>query len=178
MENLTAIEKNELSPIHRILLHTNGTVTQVLREWIGEIINVVRLNNSYYRDLEKYNLFYKPNKSSLLKSREIILQNFSTKKNLVYALTFIQFQNLNQVTQYKLEHTDYGIGMILEQQKLETYREILEFHRIDVHKFKFFKNIFLKANSFILHRAYNIIHEQKIWFTINEYFPAELDHFE
>ncbi|MHA1300189.1 MAG: chorismate pyruvate-lyase family protein [Candidatus Helarchaeota archaeon] len=177
MDELNAVEKKKLSPIHRIILHTNGTVTQVLREWTDQIINVIKPITSFYTELVKDNLFFRPNNSSPLKSREVILQNFNSKKNLVYALTFIHFQNLNQETQYKLEHTDYGIGMIIEQQKLETYREILKFHKIDISKFPVFNKIFPEAKSYILHRAYNIIHQKKIWFTINEYFPSEAKHF-
>lgn len=177
MEELEGKIKRKLSPIHRILLHTNGTVTQVLREYTNDIITVIKPSEIFYDYLAKNNLFHLPDENISIKSREIILQNSRTKKNLVFALTFIQLPNLNQETQYNLEHTDYGIGMIIDQQNLETYRKILNFHKINP-KFEVFKKIFPESNSFIIHRAYNIIHQKKVMFTINEYFPSDSNHFE
>lgn len=177
MEELTAADKKKLTSFHRILLHTNGTVTEVLREWTGFIIHVTKPPISLYEELKQYNLYYKPENSPSDKIREVILQDSKNKKTLVYAISFIQSQNLNQITKFKLEHSDYGIGTIIDQQRLETYREILNFHKINILNYPFFKKIFPQANSLILHRVYNIIHKQKIWFTINEYFPSESDHF-
>jgi chorismate-pyruvate lyase len=71
-----------------------------------------------------------------------------------------------------------GIGMVINSEKLETYREILTFNKFKVTDFAFFQKIFPRANHFILHRAYIISHNQKPMFIINEYFPSEPEHFD
>ena len=185
-KKILPIKEEELSPLHRILLHTSTTVTEVLRQWTNSNIIIVKppINTCFlYDDLKKHNLFFKCGELDLESSnkfwlREVILRNANNKKNLVYAFSLVNLQNINKRVYYKLEHTDYGIGMIIEQERLETYREIEEFKKINLIEFPFFKKIFPRANNYILHRAYNIFHDKKLWFTINEYYPSEPEHFD
>jgi chorismate-pyruvate lyase len=182
------IREEELSPLHRILLHTDGTVTEVLRQWTGSIINIVKppLNTCFLWDkLDKHSLYYKGNPNSEtnfckdFKYREVILQSAQSNQNLVYALSLICLKNITPSILLKLDHTDMAIGMIINSEKLETYREILTFNKFKVSDFPFFqKKIFPRANHFILHRAYTISHDQKPVFIINEYFPSEPEHFD
>lgn len=180
----TPIKEAELSPLHRILLHTNGTVTQVLRQWTGGIINIVKpqLNCCFLWDkLEKYNLYYKGNDLASCddyKYREVILQSAETNSNLVYALSIICVKCLTPPVLHKLDHTDLGIGMIIDSEKLETYREILVFNKFKLANVPFFQKVFPHAKSHILHRAYVIYHDKKPCFIINEYFPSEPEHFD
>ncbi|MHA1145087.1 MAG: chorismate--pyruvate lyase family protein [Candidatus Helarchaeota archaeon] len=179
------IKEEELSPLHRILLHTDGTVTQVLRQWTGSIINIIKpaLNSCFlWDDLEKHELYVKNvndgRSPENFKYREVILQSAKTGTNLVYALSIIYVDNLTPAVLHKLDHTDFGIGMIISAEKLETFREILFFNKFEVKKFPFFRKIFPSANQFILHRAYVIYHLKKPCFIINEYFPSEPEHFD
>ena len=179
------IKEDELSPLHRILLHTNGTVTQVLRQWTGSIINIVKppLNSCFLWDkLDKNDLYYKADSvnhsCTQFKYREVILQSAATSTNLVYALSLICYQNLTPTVLHKLDHTDLGIGMVIDTEKLETYREILAFKKFKVKDFKFFQKIFPRAKHAILHRCYVLYHERKPCFIINEYFPSEPEHFD
>ena len=179
------IREEELSPLHRILLHTDGTVTDVLRQWTGSIINIVKppINKCFlWNKLDKYNLYYKGNHENNsckeFKFREVILQSAESSINLVYALSLICLTNITPTILQKLDHTDMGIGMIIISEKLETFREILTFNKFKVDDFPFFQRIFPRANNFILHRAYRISHDQKPIFIINEYFPSEPEHFD
>ncbi|MHA1277614.1 MAG: chorismate--pyruvate lyase family protein [Candidatus Helarchaeota archaeon] len=179
------IKEAELSPLHRILLHTNGTVTQVLRQWTGSFINIVKpaLNSCFLWDkLEKNHLYYKLDSVNHscreFKYREVILQCVKTGTNLVYALSLICHLNLTPTILHKLDHSDLGIGMIIEAEKLETYREILAFKKFKVKDFSFFQKIFPRAKNYILHRCYVIYHKKKPCFIINEYFPSEPEHFD
>ncbi len=178
------IREEELSPLHRILLHTNGTVTQALRQWTGSIINIIKppLNSCFlWNKLDKHNLYYKNSVDQSCKDfkfREVILQCAQTNVNLVYALSLLCLRNLTPTILYKLDHTDFGIGEIIDSEKLETYREILTFNKFKVDDFPFFRKIFPRAAQYILHRAYVIYHLQKPCFIINEYFPSEPMHFD
>ena len=179
------IKEEELSPLHRILLHTDGTVTEVLRQWTGSIINIIKppLNSCFlWNKLDKHNLYYKTNNTgnsySEYKYREVILQCAETRVNLVYALSLVYTHNIKPAILYKLDHTDLGIGMIIDSEKLETYREILAFNKLKISDVPFFQKIFQRANQFILHRAYVIYHAKKPCFIINEYFPSEPEHFD
>jgi len=176
------IREEELSPLHRILLHTSGTVTEILRQWTNSNIIIVKppLNTCFlYDKLEKTKLYFSCKSDGIPWLREVVLQNVGTKQNLVYAFSQIYLKNLNRQVKYKLEHSDYGIGEIIEQEKLETYRQIEEFNKISVEgEYDFFKKVFPRAKKFILHRAYNIFRNKKLWFTINEYFPSEPEHFD
>ncbi len=177
------VKEEELSPLHRILLHTNGTVTQVLRQWTGALINIIKppVNTCFLWDkLDKHGLYYKSQILNCIKFkfREVILQSSKTSTNLVYALSLICTKNISPTVLHKLDHTDLGIGMIIEAEKLETYREILAFGKFKVGDYPFFRKIFPFANHFILHRAYVVYHDLKPSFIINEYFPSEPEHFD
>ena len=179
------LKEEELSPLHRILLHTDGTVTDVLRQFTGAIINVVKppLNTCFLWDkLDKHSLYYKGNPENNLckefKYREVILQSAQSNQNLVYALSLICLKNITPSILLKLDHTDMGIGMIITSERLETFREILTFNKFKVSDFPFFRKIFPRANHFILHRTYTISNNQKPIFIINEYFPSEPEHFD
>ncbi|NHI94121.1 MAG: DUF98 domain-containing protein [Candidatus Lokiarchaeota archaeon] len=185
-KKILPVREEELSPLHRILLHTSTTVTEVLRQWTNSNIVIVKppINTCFlYDDLKKHKLYFecidvRKNGEDKFWLREVILRNANTKRNLVYAFSLINLQNISKRVYYKLEHTDYGIGMIIEQERLETYREIEEFKKIKVKEFIFFRKIFPSANKYILHRAYNMFHDKKLWFTINEYYPSEPEHFD
>ncbi len=175
--------EEELSPLHRILLHTSGTVTEILRQWTNSNLIIVKppLKTCFlYDNLEKTKLYFNCNEdeNNVPWLREVILRNASTKQNMVYAFSHVYLKNVNRRVKYKLEHTDYGIGEIIEQEKLETYRQIEEFNKISVQEYPFFNKVFPKAKKFILHRAYNIFRYKRLWFTINEYFPSEPEHFD
>jgi len=179
------IKEEELSPLHRILLHTDGTVTEVLRQWTGTIVNIIKppLNSCFlWNKLDKLNLYFKGNSTNTackdFKFREVILQNAETNTNLVYALSLICIKNLTATVLYKLDHTDMGIGMIVDSEKLESYREIVEFSKMKVENVPFFQKIFPRSKQFILHRAYVIYSSKKPCFIINEYFPSEPEHFD
>ena len=178
------IEERELSPLHRILLHSNGTVTQTLRQWTGSLINLIKpeINTCFlWNKLHKYDLYYKSDRLRSCKDfkyREVILQCAKTKINLVYALSLICVKNLTSTILHKLDHSDLGIGMIIEAEKLETYREILIFSKFKVDDVHFFRKIFPHAHHHILHRAYVIYHAKNPCFVINEYFPSEPEHFD
>ncbi|MHA1265750.1 MAG: chorismate--pyruvate lyase family protein [Candidatus Helarchaeota archaeon] len=179
------IKEEELSPLHRILLHTNGTVTQVLRQWTGSLINIIKpaIHSCFLWDkLEKHHLYYRGENIGVasydFKFREVILQSAQTQTNLVYALSLIFIKNLTPTILHKLDHTDLGIGMIIDAEKLETYREILAFNKFKLQNVRFFQKIFPHAQHFILHRAYVIYHDRKPGFIINEYFPSEPEHFD
>lgn len=183
-ELVLPIEERELSPLHRILLHTNGTVTQTLRQWTGSIINIIKppVKSCFlWNKLHKYNLYYNGNRNSdcaAFKYREVILQCGETKTNLVYALSLICTKNVTPAIIHQLDHSDLGIGMIIEREKLETYREIVRFSKFNVSNVPFFQKIFPLAEEYILHRAYVIYHAKKPSFIINEYFPSEPEHFD
>ena len=177
------IREEELSPLHRILLHTSGTVTEILRQWTNSNVIIIKppLNTCFlYDKLEKTKLYFNCNedKNYVPWLREVVLRNATTKQNLVYAFSHVFLKNVSRRVKYKLEHTDYGIGEIIEQEKLETYRQIEEFNKISIDEFDFFKKMFPRAKKYILHRAYNIFRHKKLWFTINEYFPSEPEHFD
>ncbi len=178
------IEERELSPLHRILLHSNGTVTQTLRQWTGSLINLIKpkINTCFlWNKLHKYDLYYKSDRLHFCKNfkyREVILQCAKTETNLIYALSLICTKNITPVIMHKLDYSNLGIGMIIEEEKLETYREIMTFSKFNVNNVQFFRKLFPFAKEYILHRAYVIYHAKKPIFIINEYFPSEPEHFD
>jgi hypothetical protein len=70
--------------------------------------------------------------------------------------------------------------MIIDAEKLESYREIVAFNKFKTQDVPFFSKVFPRADQskYILHRAYIILYHRKPCFIINEYFPSDARHFD
>jgi len=115
-----------LSTLQRILLTTDGTVTEVVEIYAGESMGVVKLA----QDLVPIERAIEPLQIGLgrtVLSRKILLQGKISGDNFLYAESLIVPDRLDPEVQDGLLKGNKPIGYLIMAHRMETYREILEF---------------------------------------------------
>jgi chorismate-pyruvate lyase len=122
------IQFQAVDPFLRVLLVTDGTVTKFLEAYLWEPISVERcLQEETFLKQNEPLLGVKKEESVIL--RRILLRGVRTGKVYTFAESLIRIHLLEQGIQKDLLEGRLGIGELLRDRRLETYREILEFGR-------------------------------------------------
>src|SRR5882724_4045688 len=119
---VTADLNRSLSLLQRILLATDGTVTDLIALITGEPIRVKRLEQWIRKETPPEKLACEH--SVELLTRKILLSGPS--KNYLYAESLFVFERLSPAIQRQLLTTDRPIGLMWKEERLESYREIIE----------------------------------------------------
>lgn len=114
-----------LSLLQRILLTTDGTVTQVLEAYADEPMRVVILLQELGAtaadgDLET------PEGTTVMR-RNVVLEGARSARNLLYAESLIVPDRIPPRVNEGLLSTDIPIGRLLAQNRVETFREVLRY---------------------------------------------------
>jgi chorismate-pyruvate lyase len=111
-----------LSLFQKVLLTTDGSVTELLSMYTGEPIRAEKIEQSIKYGLTPAGLDC-PGRTPLL-HRKIMLKG--PKKGYVFAESFFVLERLSTSIQNKLLQTETPIGALWRQEKVEMYREIIE----------------------------------------------------
>ncbi len=121
-----------LSCFQRLLLITDGTVTDMLEQYLQEDIQVLKLHEAATRQVS---LTYHPSQclddyigTSVLE-RKVLLQGQRTQVNWVYAESVILLAHLPAPFYADLLGLQEPIGRLWERHRVETFKEILCFSR-------------------------------------------------
>ena len=114
-----------LLPFLRVLLTTDGTVTKSLEAYFWEPISVVSLAQHYIAEVP-FNVETCLGNTQKLLKREVELCGVDSGKVYASAESFIAADRLLPSVREQLEAGQLGIGGLLRDCGLETYREILE----------------------------------------------------
>jgi chorismate-pyruvate lyase len=116
------MKNNELSLFQKILLATDGTVTDLIALYTGEPIRVKKLEQSIQERSAPDEL--QCSAPTRLLHRRILLSGET--HNYLYADSLFVFERFSKSIQDQLLHTDRPIGLMWKEERLETYREIVE----------------------------------------------------
>ncbi len=144
-----------MAPFLRVLLVTDGTVTKFLEAYLWEPIAVEKcLQEETTLKQDEPLLGVKKGESVIL--RRILLRGVRTGKVYTFAESLIRIQLLEPSIQKDLLEGRLGIGELLRDRRLETYREILEFGKEKAGKewALYFK---IKSGDPIYYRRYRIM---------------------
>ena len=125
-KSFKGIRFQEMDPFLRVLLVTDGTVTKFLEAYLWEPISVEKCLQE--ETLLKHDvplLGVKKGESLIL--RRILLRGVRTGRVYTFAESLIRIRFLEEDIQKDLLEGRLGIGELLRDRRLETYREILEF---------------------------------------------------
>lgn len=115
-----------MNPLLRTLLVTDGTVTKFLEAYLWEPISVERLlQKETVLDHGMPLLEIKEGERVIL--RRILLRGVVTHKVYTFAESVVRIHLLEQNIQRDLVEGRLGMGELLRDRRLETYREIFEF---------------------------------------------------
>jgi len=159
------IHDKSLSLFQKILLTTDGTVTDLVSLYTGKMIRVNKIAQRMSLS-EASEDFLCCRETPLLK-RDVLLCNET--KNYIYAESIFVFGLLSRSIQYKLLETDQPIGLMWKEEKLETYRDLLG-HKVEICE-KVATYFDVQPQTPIISRTYFIYHQQAILGVITEKFP-------
>ena len=118
-----------LSVQQKVLLTTDGTVTQLLEIYSGEKISVQKLEHALMKGGPS-SLEVSATESVL--SRRILLRG--TTRPYMYAHSWLVLSRMPQGMQESILRTRTPIGQLWKAARLETFREIIDFRREQDHE--------------------------------------------
>lgn len=116
--------KSPLSVFQRVLLVTDGTVTDVLESYCGEAIRVVKLAQSFDvpdPDRPPLELF----EGERVLRRTVLLQGTISGTNFIYADSILAPDRLPDYLVDDLVATQVPLGRLIAKSRLETFREVV-----------------------------------------------------
>ncbi len=160
-----------LPPFLRTLLVTDGTVTKSLEAWFWETINVESLSNELETVENEINGLDVSIGDQVLK-REVNLKGKDTNNIYAYAKSIVSLKHVSDVIANSLKNGEIGIGEILREKDVETYRDIFDINYLsDIESQT--QNIPLH-NGNIISRSYRIRVNGVPSIIVNEFFPISL----
>jgi chorismate-pyruvate lyase len=117
-------DDDSLSLLQKVLLTTDGTVTQLLEIYTGEKMRVEKLEHELITGAPA--ALRVPATESVL-SRRILLRGAT--RPYMYAHSWLVPSRMPQGMQEAILRTDTPIGQLWKAGRLETFREIVDFRR-------------------------------------------------
>jgi chorismate-pyruvate lyase len=112
------------TPIQRILLVTDGTVTEILEAYTGESMRLIKLYEELVvleADLPGLHLVA----GQQVLRRKILLQGKMSLTNFLYADSYVALDRLDDWMRHGLLESHKPIGFLMQERRLETFREIV-----------------------------------------------------
>jgi chorismate-pyruvate lyase len=170
------IKIDDLSLFERILLVTDGTLTDILQAYLSEGIEIVKISenlvNSTQIKQEFSNFDFNLNENEQVIERKVLLQGKNSGDNFIYAHSFIIIQNLPEEFKNDLLNTKIPIGKLWFQHRIETFKEIIKLERKTAHDLSQYFHI--KREDNLLERTYLVFSHQKLIMIISEHFPENI----
>ena len=125
LDPLDRIEWHTLDPLLRVLLVTDGTVTAILEAAFLESIQVVKLSQEVLKAALSHALLQSSPEDAIVE-RRVLLRGVATGRNYVYAESLIAVNRMGPAFCRLLFDSDTPLGQLWLDQKLETYKEMVE----------------------------------------------------
>lgn len=160
-----------LSPILRILLVTDGTVTRTLEAYFGEAIEVEVLEHAETTSESAYPQIAIAAGDRIL-HRYVRLLGASTRTVYAVAESVAVLEHISQAMRRKLIEEQKGIGELLREGRLETYRELLTANRTAASRWA--GDLGVASTADVVTREYRIYQGGRAVLLIREVFPGSL----
>jgi chorismate-pyruvate lyase len=160
-----------LSPILRVLLVTDGTVTKTLEAYFGEAIEVDVLEHAERTSETPYPQIDIAAGDHIL-HRYVRLIGKVTRKVYAVAESVAVLEHISQQIRRKLIEEHKGIGELLREGRLETYRELLTANTTAANRWA--EHLQIAASEAVVTRDYRIYQGGRAVLLIREVFPESL----
>jgi len=159
-----------LSPVHKILLGTDGSVTRMLEIITGHPVTVVtRVQEVVHADRATADSLA-VEEGDPINHRVVELRDTETNEVLVYAVSDTPISRLSHEFRHDLMKADVPIGTIMQNHRIEARREILDARVLPADAT--FSTVFgIYRDEPLLNRRYQIIHQEQPLIAIEETFP-------
>jgi len=160
-------ELGNLSSAQKILLATDGSVTTILDVLKGHVHIRTLVQEFREADDEAASLL-DIDVGDTINYRVVVIEG---KEPLIYAISMIPVDRLNNDFKEDLIQADIPIGRILRKHNIESRREITS---VSVEEAAPEMVEIFQTNSPLLRRTYNIIHKNQVLVWLMETFPHTL----
>jgi chorismate-pyruvate lyase len=173
LASLNGFDVNALEPLQRVLLVTDGTLTEILEANFFERIRLVKVSQRVISATASHALL-EPNPEEVVIERKILLQGETSLRNYAYAESFIAVDRLGTSFRDALLNSDTPLGRLWLEHKLETFKEL---HRVRSQPANGLSCYFECAETApLLVRTYRVFSASRPVMVITEYFPAAYSH--
>ncbi|MCC6390987.1 MAG: DUF98 domain-containing protein [Bryobacterales bacterium] len=168
LSQLNGFDAASLDLLQRVLLISDGTLTDVLEVAFLEPIELVKLAADTSPSSEVIpELQLEP--GSPLMRRRILLRGATSRANYVFAESLIALDRLDPEFRAGLETTTNPIGRLWTERRLETWKEILRVWRCPEGELR---EHFGDSPGGLLARSYRVFSSARPIMLITEYFPV------
>ncbi|MDJ0659985.1 MAG: chorismate pyruvate-lyase family protein [Crocosphaera sp.] len=162
------LNPSSLSTFQRILLTTNGTVTDILEAYLFEQIQLIKLSEKLI-DIEHDIPNIQVKKGDKVIEREVLLRGKISRRNFIYASSVVLVDNLHERFKNELLTTKTPIGKLWFEQKVENFKEIIDSGKEPAQELANYFNVDPEEN--VLFRTYVVFSQKKPTMIITEKFP-------
>jgi len=161
------LEFEHLSPVQRIILTTDGTLTDILEAYALEPIQVVKLseNPAYLVGESPLGI----NAETALRQRKILLQGERSGINWLYAESFIVTERLHKQFNHGLDTPSQPIGKLWNTYKMETFKETL--HRFEEPAAALATHFDISPDDTLICRTYRVFSQRQPIMLITDKMP-------
>ena len=164
----TGMNLDQLSSFQRILLTTDGTLTDILEAYVWEPIEIVKLLQERVRVPKAIPLLDIAARTEVLR-REVFLQGVRSGKNYLHASSLLVLDRLEPGLKTALIATQEPLGKLMIQSRLETFREIV---KCSSQGALAGENVFGESpDTALISRTYRVFSQGRPFILITESFP-------
>ncbi len=163
-----SLDLTQLPPFLRSLLVTDGTVTKSLEAWFWEKVVIEPISNQS-EVLKDLVLGLEVDNGDKVLHREVVLKGVTTNSTYATARSTVSLKHFPSDIRQALEKGEIGIGELLREKGVETYRDIFDINYYsDSLKHD---ALFSSFESDVLSRSYRIRVNGNPAIIVTEYFP-------
>lgn len=151
-----------------MLLGTDGTVTHILEAYAGEPIEVVKLLQEHDAATGADASLQVVEGAKVLR-RRVLLRGRDSRRNLLYADVTVVTERVDGALLAGLISTDKPVGVLLAENRTETFREILVVDREAAGSCA--PHFGIEETGLVISRTYRILSRQQPIMLITEKFP-------
>jgi chorismate-pyruvate lyase len=163
------INPSELSTLQRIILTTDGTLTEILEAYLFEKIWIVKLSEEVVSTTQDIPPLVVKRGTEVIE-RKVLLQGKISRKNFIYAESILVTERLDEKFKNELLHSKTSLGRLWLEHKLETFKEIIDTAEETADKLLAYFP--LQPEDKIFSRTYRVFSQRQPIMTITEKFPA------
>jgi chorismate-pyruvate lyase len=162
------IDPAKLSVFQRIILTTDGTLTEILEAYLSEKIRLVKLSEIIEPVTQNISLL-DINCGQEVIARKILLQGKISQNNWVYAESILVPDRLDEKLKNGLLVSQEPMGRLWLEHRLETFKEIVDSAREPAEDLAdYFK---IEKSDKLLSRTYRVFSGRRPIILITEKFP-------
>jgi chorismate-pyruvate lyase len=164
----SSVDPRKLSSFQRILLTTDGTVTEILEAQLWEAIHIVKLYQDTI-DTRTAVPFLDISPDTRIMVRKVLLRGKYSHKNYIYAESILVPDRLPDNIRESLLETQKPIGQLIMQNRMETFREILTCRHEEAGELGQYFDI--PSDAMLVSRTYRVFASLQPIMLITEKFP-------